>query len=310
MSNPHLITMDWGTSSWRGVLWDRAGQVLEERSAPQGILQVAPGEFAQAWQTLAGDWIQRGVRCCLMSGMVGSRQGWVEVPYLTCPATFESLAAQVTWLHHEELPVPVGIVAGLTTEQDGLPDVMRGEETQIFGAAQLLNLQSATLVLPGTHSKWAQLEHGAITGFRSFMTGEVYALLRQHSILARLMPKIEEDTLVEEAFVQGLRNAQKGPLLSVLFSARTLGLIDRIDQIDRMAPQALPSYLSGMLIGHEMSQLAEVVRRADSPLVVVGTAALVLRYRLAAKEFGHECIEPHGNAAAVGLWRLASLLKL
>ena len=310
MSRPHLITMDWGTSSWRGVLWDRSGRVLEERSASQGILHVAPGGFAQAWRTLAGDWIQRGARCCLLSGMVGSRQGWVEVPYLTCPATFESLSAQVTWLRQEGLPVPVGIVAGLTTEQDGLPDVMRGEETQIFGAAQLLDLQSATLVLPGTHSKWAHLEHGAITGFRSFMTGEVYALLRQHSILARLMPPIEEDTLVEEAFVQGVRNSQKGPLLSVLFSARTLGLIDRIDQMDRMAPQALPSYLSGMLIGHEMSQLAELARRETSPLVVVGAAALARRYRLAAQEFGHECLEPEGNAAAVGLWGIATRLKL
>lgn len=296
--------MDWGTSSWRGVLWDRSGRVLEERSAPQGILQVAPGAFPQAWQTLAGDWIQREARCCLMSGMVGSRQGWVEVPYLHCPASFESLAAQVTWLRQEELPVPVGIVAGLTTEQGGLPDVMRGEETQVFGAAQLLGLQSATLVLPGTHSKWAQLEHQAITGFRSFMTGEVYGLLRQHSILARLMPHPEEDALVEEAFVQGVRNSQKGPLLSVLFSARTLGLMDR------MAPQALPSYLSGLLIGHEMSQLAEVARRAESPLVVVGAAALAQRYRLAAHEFGHECLEPEGNAAAVGLWHLSTLLNL
>ena len=93
-------------------------------------------------------------------------------------------------------------------------------------------------------------------------------------------------------------------------AALTQSLDTLSDTIDRMAPQALPSYLSGMLIGHEMSQLAEVARRADSPLVVVGAAALAQRYRLAAKEFGHECIEPQGNAAAVGLWRLASLLKL
>ena len=96
-------------------------------------------------------------------------------------------------------------------------------------------------------------------------------------------------------------------MLSVLFSARTLGLID---QMDRMAPQALPSYLSGMLIGHEMSQLAELARRETSPLVVVGAAALARRYRLAAQEFGHECLEPEGNAAAVGLWSIATRLKL
>jgi 2-dehydro-3-deoxygalactonokinase len=306
MSTAHLITVDWGTTSWRGVLWDANGQMLGARSAPQGILQVAPGAFEQAWMTLVGDWIHSGAQMCLMSGMVGSRQGWVEVPYVRCPATFETLAAHVTWLGQDELPMPVGIVAGLMTEQYGLPDVMRGEEMQIFGAAHLLQRRSATLVLPGTHSKWAVLQEGAITGFRSYMTGEVYALLRQHSILARLMPSTQEEAWVEGAFVQGVRTSKEGPLMSSLFSARTLGLVDRLPS------EALPSYLSGLLIGHEMN--AQVTAEADmqtdlkGPLILVGSPELTLRYRIAAEDLGVQVVEPAGHAAATGLWRLAQTL--
>lgn len=295
---PALITVDWGTSAWRAALWSQDGRLVEERQAPRGILEIPQGSFAQAWRELCGSWLESGATLCLMSGMIGSRQGWQEVPYLACPVTFDALASRVDFIEDATLPMRVGIAPGLQCEHDGLPDVMRGEEVQILGAAALLGRTQGHFVLPGTHSKWATMHDGAITGFRSYMTGEIYALLRQQSILSRLMPPVEQDRLDEAAFLQGVRASRDGSLLSQIFSARTLGLMGR------MSAQALPSYLSGLLIGAEVSSQA-LTQGGSEPIILVGAAGLVARYRLAAHEFALHCLEPSHSAAWAGLTRLA-----
>jgi 2-dehydro-3-deoxygalactonokinase len=178
-----LIAVDWGTSSLRGALLDGDGAVLEEVSAPAGILSVPAGGFAAVFQQHFAHWQQDSGAPSLICGMAGSRQGWQEAPYCACPAGFADIASRLLWIE----PGRVALVPGLSCEEGGVPDVMRGEETQVFGALDLLGLQDALLVLPGTHSKWVQVSAGKIAQFRTFMTGELYALLRQHSILARTM---------------------------------------------------------------------------------------------------------------------------
>lgn len=288
-----LVAVDWGTSSLRGALLDPQGRVLAERSLPQGIQNVAPGGFAAAFAEAFGDWMRQAGQAWIC-GMAGSRQGWLEVPYAVCPAGLQDVAHGVGWLQ----PGRVAIVPGLSCEVDGVPDVMRGEETQVLGSLQLLGLRDATLVLPGTHSKWVQVQDGRIMGFRTCMTGEVYALLRRHSILARGMPQDDDGSLHEDAFVQGLQRAYStANLLQAAFSARTLALFGAMPQED------LPSYLSGLVIGEELR--SQQLDRAAAPVVVVAGPELQRRYALALQSRGVPARCLGSEAAWRGLWAVA-----
>ena len=268
-----LIAIDWGTSSLRGACFDVHGQPLDQRQFARGILTVPAGEFPAVFDASFGDWLQQDPDAlCLLSGMVGSRQGWQEAAYCPCPAGFAELGARLLWLQ----PGRLAIVPGLSVQQhDGLPfaqhDVMRGEEIQIFGALALLGLQDATVVLPGTHSKWAQVSQGRVSGFRSFMTGEVYALLAQHSIFSRTLPA--DAPWHEATFQAAVRLAQNTPsVLSSIFGTRTLALFDTLPA------EHHPDFLSGLLIGEELR--AMLSQRTD-PLLLVGSASLTARYQSA-----------------------------
>ncbi|WP_114969871.1 2-dehydro-3-deoxygalactonokinase [Rhodoferax ferrireducens] len=290
-----LIAVDWGTSSLRGARLDATGQVLEERAFERGILSVAAGEFPAVFDACFGDWMKTDGAMCLMSGMVGSKQGWREAPYCACPAGFEEVAGQLSWVEHGS----IAIVPGLTCEHDGMPDVMRGEETQIFGALQLLGLQDALVVLPGTHSKWVRVQAGRIQSFSTFMTGEFFALLRKHSILSRTLPASDGE-FDSAAFDQGVTRALRGSsLLHTAFSVRTLALFDRLPAA------ALPSYLSGLVIGEELR--VQTVP-AGTEVVIIGSEALTQRYQnalalrdVAAQRMGSE-------ATWAGLWAIAKTL--
>ncbi|HVR54341.1 MAG TPA: 2-dehydro-3-deoxygalactonokinase [Pseudorhodoferax sp.] len=271
-----LLAIDWGTSSLRGARIAADGQVLAQRSFARGILNVPAGGFEAVLDECFGDWRTPGLRC-LVSGMAGSRQGWIEAPYCPCPAGFAELAAHLAWVPGARSPV--AIVPGLSVDQGGLPDVMRGEEVQIFGAMQLSGQAEGVFVLPGTHSKWARIEAGRVTGFRSFMTGEVYALLSQHSILARTLNA--QAPFDEAAFVQGVARARDaGGLLHHAFGARALTLFGQLDA-DRLA-----SYLSGLVIGAELHGAAPP---PGAPVVLIGSEQLTARYALA--------LEVHGVAS-------------
>jgi 2-dehydro-3-deoxygalactonokinase len=178
----NTVGVDWGTSSLRVARLDEQGRAAEEREFPRGILTVPAGGFAQVFDEACGDWM-RGNALALVCGMAGSRQGWMEAPYANCPAGLHDIASQLTWIE----PGRIAIVPGLTCEMDGAPDVMRGEETKAFGVLKLLDAQDATIVMPGTHCKWTRVRKARIESFATFMTGEFYAVLRQHSIFARTM---------------------------------------------------------------------------------------------------------------------------
>lgn len=296
MTGRTLLAVDWGTSSLRGALVAPDGQVLEERAFTRGILSVPAGEFPAVFESAFGDWMTAGT-LCLISGMAGSQQGWHEAPYCACPAGFSDIAARLQWLE----PGRIAIVPGLSIATNGIPDVMRGEETQIVGALLLLGIDDAHLVLPGTHSKWVTVTKGRITDFSTWMTGEFYALLRQHSILARTLPEGEPlaDTT---AFGQGVARALGGPgLLHTTFGTRTLALFKR------MTPDALPSYLSGLVIGEELK--SQNLRR-DEPVVLMGAEALTARYEQALAQLGVPVRRVGAQATWRGLRAIADTLSI
>lgn len=291
-----LITIDWGTSSLRGARLDTTGKVLESREFPRGIMSVQPGQFETVFNELFGDWMQAPDALCLISGMAGSRQGWQEAPYCPCPAGFAELGQHLLWLQADR----IALVPGLSCMADGplgIPDVMRGEEVQIFGALQLARRDTATLVLPGTHSKWVQVQAGRVKQFQTFMTGEVFALMSQHSILGKTLDA--NGAFNESVFLQGIDQSQQaGSVLHHLFAVRTLGLFERL------SAAALPSYLSGLLIGEELRTQALSTDRG--PVILIGSAALTLRYTLALQHLNIDC-ESHGAEATwAGLFALAS----
>ena len=264
-----LIAVDWGTSALRGARLDGAGKVLEEKSAPLGILNVPNGDFAGVFEAQFSDWMKDGTRC-LISGMAGSRQGWAEAPYVACPAGPEDLARHLHWIERDR----IALVPGLSDRQGDVPDVMRGEEVQIFGAMRLAGLADGLFVLPGTHSKWATIRDGKVMGFRTFMTGEVYGLFVQHSILARTLDA--HAPLDEAAFRRGVAQSVDGEsLLHSAFGVRALALFDRL------SPAQSASYLSGLLIGEEIGRQA-----LPTEVIVIGAPALVERYALALGERG------------------------
>jgi len=266
---------------------------LEEQSHSRGILTVKHGGFTEVFETHFGEWMHpQGMRC-LISGMAGSKQGWVEAPYCACPAGLVEVRNKILEIE----PGRISIVPGLSDTHDGVPDVMRGEEVQIFGAMALTGIHDGLFVLPGTHNKWARVKKGMVTGFRTFMTGEFYAVLSQHSILSRTIDT--SAPLDEAAFLQGVTQADNGQgLLHNAFGARTLSLFDR------MPARELSSYLSGILIGEELRTQSV---HAAGEVVLIGTPALTQRYMLALQASGTKARSLGAEATWAGLHALHSL---
>jgi 2-dehydro-3-deoxygalactonokinase len=297
-----LLAIDWGTSSLRGALLDGQGRATDERSFARGILSVEPNGFPQVFGSLFGDWLAQA-RLCLMAGMIGSRQGWREAAYCGCPAGFDDIATRALWLN----PGRIAIVPGLSYARAGvfgeaalaqLHDVMRGEETQVLGALRLFGLRDATLVLPGTHCKWVRVRNNRIESFATFMTGEFFALLRRHSILARTLPDADAST-DDAAFDFGVRVALAGAsLLNTAFSARTVALFEQVAESQRC------DYLSGLIIGEELRAQAAL----DDTVIVVGAPALTRRYQraLALKGITARCVG--AEATWAGLWAISQAI--
>lgn len=306
---PALISADWGTTSLRLYLLDGAGRIVERRASGDGIMSVPAGGFAALLQRLAADW-QGGGRPLpvLLSGMVGSRQGWREAPYVRAPAGLDELAHRLTAV---EAPgfASAHIVAGVdTVDRDGVPDVMRGEECQVIGALAATGRTDGRFVLPGTHSKWVEVSGGRITGFRTFMTGEIFAALRSHTILGRMMTP-PADTIDETAFARGVDLARRasgpGEWLHRLFSVRTLGLTGGL------ADHVAADYLSGLMIGWELSAIAAPDGgKFAATACVIGGAELSARYHMAARRCGLDLEIAPQDCVCAGHWRIATAAGL
>lgn len=307
MSQARLLALDWGTSSLRAYLLGEGGAVIETRQQPWGILHLPEGGFAAALKSVAGDWLDAmpGVPV-IASGMVGSAQGWREAAYASCPADCRSLAARL--LAFEAWPgVQLHIVPGVLTGGER-PDVMRGEEAQLIGvlARQPVLAAKASLVMPGTHCKWVQVADGCIADFNTYMTGELFALLAQHSILGRPAREAGGAAASDSAFERGVSavRAHGAGATTLLFSARTLVLTGQLAAADSL------EYLSGLLVGEEIRCALRAWPDADAdagdaPRVLVGDAKLCERYRRALAMFGVQSQAAADGAAPAGLWQIA-----
>jgi 2-dehydro-3-deoxygalactonokinase len=264
------IFADWGTTNRRAWAVDRDGQVLDQRKDDQGLLGVKDRAFEASFRGFIGDWLTAAAPAApiVMAGMVGSKLGWREAPYVATPAKFSEIAGNLVALPDLD-GHPVRIAPGLSAREEGRPDVMRGEECQLYGL--WLQAQANRLcVLPGTHSKWAEIRDGGLAGFRTYMTGELFAQLCATGTLAQLMRKDAPHD--EAAFRRGLsasEGASAGGLLNRLFSVRSLGLFAELPG------EALGSYLSGILIGAELRDATAGLR---GTVAVIGSSRMNALY--------------------------------
>jgi 2-dehydro-3-deoxygalactonokinase len=267
-ADPALIGIDWGTSSFRAYLIGAQGTVLDRVVTGDGILRTPEETFDAVFHRCVGPWLNDRALPVLASGMITSRNGWLETPYIATPATASDLAGALAELTTDR-GVRVRFVTGVITAQDTAPDVMRGEETQIIGAASA-GLAGGMAVLPGTHSKWVQTSDRGISAFRTFMTGEVFAALSAHTILGALMEDGPFDPAGFDMGVGAGLQASSG-LLHSLFQARTLPLTGKI------GGEMVVDYLSGLLIGAEVSG-AMAGLAAPGPVTIIGRSDLADRY--------------------------------
>jgi 2-dehydro-3-deoxygalactonokinase len=289
------VALDWGSSSLRAYLLGEGGRILDRRAEPRGILQLPDRDFRGAFDRITADWSSNSRPLpVIASGMIGSAQGWVEAPYVDAPAGADQLARQLA-------PVPgtsLRIVPGLA-QRGHAPDVMRGEETQIVGAITLKpDIAGGLVVLPGTHSKWVRLAGELVREFTTYMTGELFAVLRAHSILGRLAPAGADSGPGSLAFTRGVLAAQRSAdgLAPLLFSARASVLVGDLPA------EASLEFLSGLLIGDE---LRAGLAAGQTPAALIGDPALCARYVAAFEQLGITGVPILSDAAPAGLWAIA-----
>jgi 2-dehydro-3-deoxygalactonokinase len=273
------IAVDWGTTNRRAWALGAGGTIMAERSDSEGLLAVQDRRFADSLSSFLGDWLGAGRQVpVVIAGMAGSRLGWVEAPYVAAPAALSELAAQLV-MAGRIAESDCWIVPGMSLDGAAQPEVMRGEECQILGALLTRQQQGGVFLLPGTHSKWAQVSDQRLTDFRTYITGELFNLLRQSGTLAQLMMGDTEDA---DAFTRGVRATGEGAeLLNRVFSARSLALFGRLDG------RSLASYLSGMLVGTEMRDaLAVWPDVKDHGVTCIGSPAMLSRYGACASLLG------------------------
>ena len=288
-----MIAVDWGTSSFRAYRLDEAGAILARHESPRGISLVAAGQFPQVLRGEIGSWLAGGGEIVVLCGMVGSRQGWIEVPYCECPAGEQEIATRLQRVEFEG--ASAFIVPGVSGfDTAGVREVMRGEETQILGAMEALP-EEAVVCLPGTHSKWVRVREKRIVGFSTHFTGEAFAVLKAHSLLGRML---EDGAADEAAFVAGVaRSGEPEGLLHHLFGVRAKGLFGELSAASD------GEYLSGLLIGHELRNALAAAR--DARVFLLGAPGLVDRYALGLRALGAEPRTLDAESAVNGMQLLA-----
>ena len=296
---PALIAIDWGSSSFRAYLMARDGAVLDAIATADGIASVSPGRFPATFRRLLGDWLNAYPALpVLASGMVGSRNGWREAPYVPCPADLGAIAENLVAVEADGRRVK--IAPGLScADENGEPDVMRGEEVEILGIAEA---GARLVVLPGSHSKWAVVEAGRVLRFKTFVTGELFAAVRDHTLIgafARAAPAQPPGAAFARGVQRGAAAArgEDGGLLGALFGARTLPLMGKLPEA------AAGDYLSGLLIGAEIAEARRLFPEKSAH--VAGAKELVERYLTAFAALGEEASVAPGQAAARGLFLVA-----
>lgn len=286
------IFVDWGSSRFRAYQADGVS-IAHIASADKGILNIADRDFERVFRDELGPWLVPGTQVVL-SGMITSRSGWVETGYVSTPASASSLttgAIDRTLDGGIQLKFLPGVAEGGVRK-----DVMRGEEIQVFGAVDKAN--SATVVLPGTHSKWVEYADGRIGAFQTYLTGELYALLCAKSVLSHM--RATDQVFNELSFEQGLdSSATEGGLLSQIFQARSRPLLGDLK------PEAIDCFISGVLIGNEL-RAATASRVFNTPILLAGARELCLRYQHALCYLGVSADVAPEHCVTSGFQRLAA----
>ncbi len=268
-SVPLVAAVDWGTSRLRIWLLDSSGTVLAERRSDEGLLGVSPGGFSVVLERHLSEMNASTTTPVVICGMAGSRQGWLEVPYIAVPARLADVLAKA-------VPVPsagrdVRIIPGVAQKRPDAPDVMRGEETQLAGITRLRAEGRHLVCMPGTHSKWVDIENGTIRRFGTWLTGELFSVLEQHSILRHAVgTKPACVSPSNSRFRSWLEQALASPadLTSRLFKIRASTLLTDLGPDDAAAA------LSGLLIGTEIGSAGKQFgwRRGDAVILVASGA--------------------------------------
>ena len=276
-----FIAVDWGTTNRRAYRIDRNGTCVSSIEDDCGVLSIAPRGFPAAVDDIRA---RLGDLPLLLAGMVGSTRGWVEVPYVPCPAGLDDLAKQLCWID----PGRVAIVPGLSIASEGHADVMRGEEVQLFGALAVgLIPPTSTVCHPGTHNKWITVADGRITAFRTVMTGEMFNMLRERGILSEFLAG---NVTRGDAFRAGVKRGLGGSALTAeLFSVRARVLLGE------MPRESAASYTSGLLVGVDLG--VGLGLAAGSDIIIMGRPDLTSLYAAGAAEAGQSAREIDGSTA-------------
>lgn len=287
-----FIAVDWGTTNRRAYAIDASGRRGAEFEDGRGVLSIEPGDFPAAVAEIRE---RLGDKPLLMAGMIGSNKGWVEAPYVACPAGIDELAKSVVEADERALIVP-----GVCYSSEAKADVMRGEEVQLLGAVAAGEVpKDCTVCHPGTHNKWVRVDGGRIASFRTVLTGELFSLLKAHSILADLLKNEVRDG---HHFRAGVRHAlETDDLPAELFSVRARVLLGKAD------PTGAASYASGMLIGNDVK--IGLTTAAAGDIFVMGRPDLTSLYAAALGEAGRKAIELDGEQSFVsGITQIAERL--
>lgn len=290
-----LIAVDWGTSNRRAYLLDPQGAVLDEFEDAKGVGSLKREDFSATVDEIAE---RLGAHPMLLAGMVGSNRGWIEAPYVPCPAGLAEVAERLLWAE----PETKAIVPGLSSIEQRRGDVMRGEEVQIFGLIAARQAGAGlTVCHPGTHTKWAVTAGGRIQGFRTVMTGEMFALLRKHSILA---PLLQGEADLGQPFFAGVEAGYAGAgLTAELFSLRA-GVL-----LSLRRENEVPAYASGLLIGADLREGLSWAGET-SEVVVLGRPSLTRLYAAALGHVGRPAREADGAEAFIaGMQAIRSTLR-
>ena len=291
---PEWLAVDWGTSRLRVWLMGAGGAVLDQRRSDRGMGQLAREQFEPALMALIGDALPaRGPVPVIVCGMAGSRQGWAEAPYSSVPCAPPSIGDAVS-VDSDDPRLSVSIVPGI--KQTAPPDVMRGEETQIAGCLADMPGFDGVLCLPGTHTKWVHVSAGEVVSFRTFMTGELFALLEQASVLRHSVTGEDWD---DAAFAAAIEDAIARPatVAAGLFSIRAGALLDGT------GAGASRARLSGLLIGCELAGARPYWLGQD--IRVVGTGGIAGAYHAALAAQGASVATVAGEGMVLGGLRAA-----
>lgn len=273
-----FIAADWGTTNRRAYKIDAGGKCVDEFEDERGIMSVAPGGFPKAVAEIRS---RLGDLPLLLAGMIGSNRGWKEARYVPCPAGIDEVADALVWAGEREAIVP-----GVSYLKGNCADVMRGEEVQLLGAVAAGLVDPMSMIChPGTHNKWATLRQGKIAEFRTVMTGELFNLLKEHSILSDLLNGPVEPT---DIFRQAARYAIENEALPAeLFAVRARVLLGRAKKEDAAA------YTSGILIGTDVRIGLSVPTAAR--ITLIGRPELTRLYAAAIGEAQRDAVELDGE---------------